>query len=817
MGKPPIPFPLTPTWFSVLRNGSNVELVSNFPKEASSTNGVHPVSPPSKRPRIDLPSEAIVPEGHYTFFPETSALRTTSNARDSVAHLRGAPSYHFATRCDSPPAVNPPSGGPRVVGEQCIRVRSVSFEEGNVGSIQPSRTTAAAVSCVSPSSSSSSGHFNNVNPAVHEGLYNHRGTSNTYSTVHHVSSHSQAALSPVAPSSATAESALGAVSTPTMDIQSYPNKVAERLPNELGYLYNQKGPPCSPRVPLARPQHSGAHVEQFSVSFHAATSGSAQPSTSYCSKASSSSPRSDGPSGLQSDGLRSERKIHNVAEKNVSGSVCSNNLSACTSVHEQSKKKGSQMPLSQIVCYVNAEVKRLKTIVPSNLDVLERFLDSFYVSQNDLNGSISLQLDALQRGVSECLLEQQEGASSFLSQLEAQLNVFETYALVTEKDTTSNNAATFPQAEEPLAPDGVSALNKQQLANPPGRRRSWIEYYDELRRASFTRLKSQSTCLFPWLDFPSMTALNSTDTGKLDACLGALANRRWARLFDFQQYLRTQMIVYRGLLLPPGLTPYLNALDDIRSAVVTQLPPLLSITARESRRTKTLARYRTGAQTYYREQEERKRGRSDFVKEVLRHRARFVEFHARNGKIMKRLAHYVVRTVMTTREKRDVLAASSSESQFNKERLAALKANDEVQYMKLLRETKNHRLLELVRQTEDYMKKLGHLVTQHRENEQQRYRNFSSSAATPSTAQADHSAMLADTRSTPVEVQAAASHSDSKASGSETNTDDMSSYDALITAKNHYFTLTHNIQEEILRIPSCLVVRCTTFLALVSV
>lgn len=63
----------------------------------------------------------------------------------------------------------------------------------------------------------------------------------------------------------------------------------------------------------------------------------------------------------------------------------------------------------------------------------------------------------------------------------------------------------------------------------------------------------------------------------------------------------------------------------------------------------------------------------------------------------------------------------SYEAQFQRERLAALRARDEVQYMRLLRETKNQRLLELVKQTEEYMNQLGTLVSQHRETEQRRH------------------------------------------------------------------------------------------------
>lgn len=48
---------------------------------------------------------------------------------------------------------------------------------------------------------------------------------------------------------------------------------------------------------------------------------------------------------------------------------------------------------------------------------------------------------------------------------------------------------------------------------------------------------------------------------------------------------------------------------------------------------------------------------------------------------------------------------------------ALLQKHDEAGYLKLLQETKNERLLQLVRQTEGYMQQIGSLVVEQRERE----------------------------------------------------------------------------------------------------
>ncbi|XP_055388864.1 uncharacterized protein LOC129617843 [Condylostylus longicornis] len=302
---------------------------------------------------------------------------------------------------------------------------------------------------------------------------------------------------------------------------------------------------------------------------------------------------------------------------------------------------------------------------------------------------------------------------------------------------------------------------------------TWFELYDDLKRQRLLRMKSPSFWkeeqkqLKDQTDVPVAADMAENGLGheRLEAALGKTddskskrpSRRRWARLAEFQNYIRTQVTVHHSIASASASS---FGPDDPRSSVVSHLPPQISISSREGRKTKLLGRLRTESQMLLRDLDDRKRARLDFLKEVVRHRNRFVDFHARNVKLTKRVALNLSRQ-LAARERKDL----SSEAQFQRERLAALRARDEVQYMKLLRETKNQRLLELVKQTEDYMNQLGTLVRQHRDEQQRNGRT-------------------------------------EEAANDAKEEEDGPSYDALIAAKNRYFELTHSIQEEVVVPPS---------------
>lgn len=291
---------------------------------------------------------------------------------------------------------------------------------------------------------------------------------------------------------------------------------------------------------------------------------------------------------------------------------------------------------------------------------------------------------------------------------------------------------------------------------------SWCQLADELKHHRLSRLKSTGAP-------PSPLVAEFFGVSPGDIPQQSNLNRRFVRLLNFQTYIRTQLTVFHSLLpLDPG-----RPLDDLRSAIVPQLPPMYGLSSRDVRRSKLLSRLRAEGHDRQRDNEEKRRQRLEFLKDVVRHRARFLEAHGRSFKALRRVSHGLAKQ-FALREKKDL----SSDQHFTRERLAALKARDEVQYMKLLREAKNQRLLELVRQTEEYMNNLGALVKLQRENELQLQ------GKPPGAEEARVDAAS--------ELQA-----------------DGDSYDALLAAKNRYFTLTHTIQEEVVTAPKILKVGMT--------
>jgi hypothetical protein len=369
-------------------------------------------------------------------------------------------------------------------------------------------------------------------------------------------------------------------------------------------------------------------------------------------------------------------------------------------------------------------------------------------------------------------------ATNFLADVESEIDMLEKHLCISLTLSTENNTFNKSSVTDPDNQASYIEINSC---------RSWFDYYEELCRQDFTKTKFFNN---HWMRF---IKLRVTLSSASDADINHKENRRYLRLIDYQRYLRKQILGYHVVSFKSPRPS--SSTDELHCHPFTGLPPLLNITSRDCRRYKFLAQYRIQAHAILQEQEERKRLRFDFLKNLQKHRVRFIEFHTKVIKLCKRLAHSALKAVLASNDKRSSLGLSLSEVQFSKERMAALKAKDEVHYLKLLRETKNHRLIELVHQTEEYMNKLGHLVTRHRKNEQQKEsaggvcdslnsstsRNANNTSLSPSTDAITNDYSL-------------------------THDSHGQHFDALIAAKNHYFTLTHTIQEDIVNIPSCLVV-----------
>jgi SWI/SNF-related matrix-associated actin-dependent regulator of chromatin subfamily A protein 2/4 len=104
-------------------------------------------------------------------------------------------------------------------------------------------------------------------------------------------------------------------------------------------------------------------------------------------------------------------------------------------------------------------------------------------------------------------------------------------------------------------------------------------------------------------------------------------------------------------------------------------------------------------------EQRRKQRHREFLNAVQNHARDFKEFHAQNLQRIKKLNRAVMQHHANV-EKREAARRERAE----KERLRALKMNNEDEYIRLLEQTKNERLKLLLRQTDEYLEKLGTMV-----------------------------------------------------------------------------------------------------------
>lgn len=93
---------------------------------------------------------------------------------------------------------------------------------------------------------------------------------------------------------------------------------------------------------------------------------------------------------------------------------------------------------------------------------------------------------------------------------------------------------------------------------------------------------------------------------------------------------------------------------------------------------------------------------SQFVNAVLEHAKAFKEYHASKLNKQKKLARAVAQHRSTIERKRQ-----QKKERLERDRLKALKENDEDKYIQLLEQTKNDRLSQLLKQTDDFLGQLG--------------------------------------------------------------------------------------------------------------
>jgi len=97
---------------------------------------------------------------------------------------------------------------------------------------------------------------------------------------------------------------------------------------------------------------------------------------------------------------------------------------------------------------------------------------------------------------------------------------------------------------------------------------------------------------------------------------------------------------------------------------------------------------------------------AEFITAVLKHSKEFKEYHTQRLKKVKKVAKDVVNHQANSIKKQQLL-----EEKQRRERLNALKENNEEEYIKLLNQTKSERLALLLKETDAYLEKIGSMIS----------------------------------------------------------------------------------------------------------
>lgn len=113
------------------------------------------------------------------------------------------------------------------------------------------------------------------------------------------------------------------------------------------------------------------------------------------------------------------------------------------------------------------------------------------------------------------------------------------------------------------------------------------------------------------------------------------------------------------------------------------------------------------------------RAHSEWIAAVLTNARTFQEFYEKRGQLKKKLYKRIQRHQFD-KEKKEAMMKEKLE----RDRLAALKRNDEAEYMLLLQQTKNERLMQLISQTDQYLEQIGEKVLSAQEAADASLRQF---------------------------------------------------------------------------------------------
>lgn len=127
------------------------------------------------------------------------------------------------------------------------------------------------------------------------------------------------------------------------------------------------------------------------------------------------------------------------------------------------------------------------------------------------------------------------------------------------------------------------------------------------------------------------------------------------------------------------------------------------------------AREKQNKRNRLKEDRKKKRARKEFLDTICtQHRKEFNAFHRDSKRKARGLAKSVLKYISNQTK-----AEEERERNANNARLKALREKDEKKYMELLMEAKNERLMSLLKQTEEYMEKIGATIQKEQEASKQ--------------------------------------------------------------------------------------------------
>ncbi|CBZ56330.1 hypothetical protein NCLIV_067550 [Neospora caninum Liverpool] len=287
------------------------------------------------------------------------------------------------------------------------------------------------------------------------------------------------------------------------------------------------------------------------------------------------------------------------------------------------------------------------------------------------------------------------------------------------------------------------------------------------------------------------------------------------------------------------------ALHRLLEVAPEPLPPLLHVSVRTARKHRLLREQREQAEEYLERRAQDAQRRQVFLSALLEvHRRNFINFHREALKQVRRVAAAVKRrracffgadgekgVLPEDLGKPDALeddrgrhcghhlhptkcgcpaAAADLAAMKRRERLDALKKHDEAAYLTLLQETKNERLLLLVRQTEEYMRKMGDLIIEQREREGAEIdvdpidlpaSEGKKAAAAPAKGETSMHDQPEETQAQEVAKSEQSEANEGEAAAEEQNKASLSSF---LLSKERYYRLTHAKRVHVTELPKCL-------------